>query len=316
MSASGIATSVRHWWGEQVLALLDEAGPSAARQVQRGQALARRGAVEDLTLEPGAVRGRVTEDRASPYQVVIGWPEAGDAGWARAIPELAVSLRPTASLLEGQLSSALVGSLATAGIQVIPAFDELSPRCTCRERETWCRHAVAVHTLASVQIDRSPSLLLTLRGRTREALLGALRRTDASPESQARELDPTRGLTGARGDLDAISLHPAPVQDPAGLLRQLGPPPGVDDVEMFEVLIERASAMAWRLAAGDGAEAADEEALLAELRAQRVATVASLAAALGRDEEPVAAALEELYTQGTVLRTGSGERTRYRPSSD
>ncbi|TVP64601.1 MAG: hypothetical protein EA340_13535, partial [Nitriliruptor sp.] len=148
MSASGIFTTVRHWWGEQVLAILDEAGPSAARQVQRGQALARRGAVEDLTLLPGAVRGRVSEDRVSPYQVEIGWPEVGEAGWARAIPELAASLRPTASLLEGQLSSALVDSLAAAGIEVVPAFEELSPRCTCREREAWCRHAVAVHTLA------------------------------------------------------------------------------------------------------------------------------------------------------------------------
>jgi len=316
VSASGMATTVRHWWGEHVLAVLDQAGPSAARQIQRGQALARRGAVEDLTLTPGVVRGRVSEDRASPYQVEIGWPEVGEAGWARAIPELAASLRPTASLLEGQLSAALVDSLAAAGIEVVPVLEELSPRCTCREREAWCRHAVAVHTLASVQIDRTPTLLLTLRGRTREALLGALRRTDASPASPARELDPSMGLTGSRGDLDAIALHPTPVHDPAGLLRQLGPPPGVEDVEVLEVLVERASATAWRLAAGDGAEAADEEALLAELRAQRVATVDSLAAALGRDAALVRGVLDQLYAQGTVLRTGSGERTRYRASSD
>jgi len=85
---------------------------------------------------------------------------------------------------------------------------------------------------------------------------------------------------------------------------------------VLEVLVERASATAWRLAAGDGAEAADEEALLAELRAQRVATVDSLAAALGRDAALVRGVLDQLYAQGTVLRTGSGERTRYRASSD
>jgi uncharacterized Zn finger protein len=306
------ATATRHWWGQQVLALLDDAGAAAARQVQRGQALVRRGAVEDLTLTAGTIRGRVSEDRASPYQVEIGWPEAGEAAWSRAVPELAASLRPTASLLDGHLSTALVDSLAAAGIEVVPAFEELTPSCTCRERESWCRHAVAVHTLASVQIDRSPTLLLTLRGRSREALLRALRRTDTSAAAAAEELDPSAGLTGARADLDAITLHPTPVHDPAGLLRQLGPAPGVEDVEVLEVLIERAAATAWRLAAGDGAAAADEEALLAELRAQRVATAASLATALGRDPEPVRAALEQLYTQGTVLRTGSGERTRYR----
>ena len=316
MSASGIATWVRHWWGEQVLALLDEAGAAAARQVQRGQALARRGAVEDLALRPGSIRGRVAEDRVSPYQVEIIWPEAGEAAWARAVPELAASLRPTASLLDGHLTPALVASLEAAGITVVPSFEELTPRCTCRDREAWCRHAVAVHTVGALQIDRTPTLLLTLRGRTREELLGALRRTDSAPTSPASELDAAAGLTGARGDLDAIALQPTPVHDPAGLLRQLGPPPGVDDVDLLAALVERASATAWRLAAGDGAEAADEEALLAELRAQRVATVASLAGALGREAELVRAALEQLYEQGSVLRTGSGDRTRYRAAAD
>ena len=316
MSGSGLSTSVRHWWGEQVLQLLDAAGPSAARQVQRGQALARRGAVEDLTITTGLVRGRVAEDRVSPYQVEIGWRPASDAQWARAIPELAASLRPTASLLESQLTPALVSSLSSVGIEVVPDVEELTPRCTCDERGPWCRHAAAVHTLASVQIDRRPTLLLTLRGRTREALLGALRRSDAETSTLVRELDASVPPTRARGDLDAIALHPAPVDDPAGLLRQLGPPPGVDDTEVLESLVERAAATAWRLAAGDGADAADEEALLAELRAQRVATAASLAAAVGREVDLVHRALEEMYGRGAVLRTGSGERTRYRASSD
>jgi len=315
MSAAGPPATVRHRWGGQVLRVLDDAGPAAARQVQRGQALARRGAGEGLDLAAGRVRAAVAEDRVSPYQVEITWPVASDAVWARAVPELAASLRPTASLLDGQLTPALVASLETAGIELVPAFEELAPTCTCGEASTWCRHAVAVHTLASVQIDRAPTLLLTLRGRSREVLLAALRRSDASTSAPARTLDPSVGLTESRGDLDAIVLHPSEVDDPAALLRQLGPPPGVDDPEPIAALIERAAATAWRLAAGDGAEAADEEALLAELRAQRVATTASLAAALHRDEGVVAEALEALFARGEVLRTGSGERTRYRAAS-
>ncbi|MFO7778091.1 MAG: hypothetical protein R6V28_07055 [Nitriliruptoraceae bacterium] len=315
MSAAGMPTAVRHWWGEQVMGVLDEAGPAAARQVQRGQALARRGAVEGLDIGPGRIRGNVAEDRVSPYQVEIAWPVSDDAAWARAVPELAASLRPTASLLEGQLAPALVGSLASAGVVLIPSVAELRPSCTCGQRGGWCRHAAAVHTLASVQIDRDPTLLLTLRGRTREALLAALRRSDSTASTPARILDPTVGLTETRGELDAIGLHPAEVDDPAALLRQLGPPPGVDDAEPIAVLIERAAATAWRLAAGEGAEAADEEALLAELRAQRVATAASLAAALGREEAAVGDVLEALFARGEVLRTGSGERTRYRAAA-
>jgi uncharacterized Zn finger protein len=315
MSATGVPTAVRHWWGEQLIGILDDAGPAAARQVQRGQALARRGAVEGLSIDVGRIRASVAEDRVSPYQVEIGWPVAGDGVWARAVPELAASLRPTASLLEGQLAPSLVASLAAAGVDLVPSLAELTPRCTCGERLAWCRHVAAVHTLASVQIDRAPTLLLTLRGRSREALLAALRRSDATASTPARVLDPTVGLTHPRGDLEAIALHPAEGDDPAALLRQLGPPPGVDDPEPIAALIERAAATAWRLAAGEGAEAADEEALLAELRAQRVATAASLAAALGRDEAAVGELLEALFSRGEVLRTGTGERMRYRAAA-
>jgi hypothetical protein len=76
--------------------------------------------------------------------------------------------------------------------------------------------------------------------------------------------------------------------------------------------IERAAAGAWRLAAGEGAAAADEELLLAELRGQRVGTAASLADALGRDADEIRAELDRLFEEGTVMRTGSGDRARYR----
>ncbi len=142
-----------------------------------------------------------------------------------------------------------------------------------------------------------------------------MRRSDATASTPARVLDPSVGLTELQGDLDAITLHPSEVDDPTALLRQLGPPPGVDDPEPIAALIERAAATAWRLAAGEGAEAADEEALLAELRAQRVATAASLAAALGRDEATVSEVLEALFARGEVLRTGTGGRTRYRAAA-
>lgn len=69
MSATGVPTEVRHRWGAEVLGVLDDAGPAAARHVQRGQALARRGAVEGLELAAGRVRATVAEDRVSPYRV-------------------------------------------------------------------------------------------------------------------------------------------------------------------------------------------------------------------------------------------------------
>lgn len=308
MNASSVAS--RHGWGDRLRALLDETGASAARAVQRGRALARRGAVEDVVLAAGSVSGRVLEDRAAPTEVEIGWPASDDTAWQRAAGELGQRLRPIAALLESELTDGLADDLAAAGIALLPTAAELTPRCTCEVRGPWCRHAAALHTVAATRIDRDPMLLLELRGRTRDQLLAALRGT--GPSAPPATEPATRPEVG---DLDAIPIHPSPVRHPAHLLRQLGPPPGVDDPEPLDALLTRAAATAWQLAAGEGAEVADEAALLTELRSQRVATVASLAAVLGWDPETVAGGLEALFARGEVLRTGSGERTRYRASS-
>jgi uncharacterized Zn finger protein len=304
----------RRWWGQRWQELLEQAGPSHARRVQRGQALARRGAVEDLRIEVGKVSGVVREDRIAPYRVELFWTPPDAAAWDAAITALSAELRFTAALLDGELPEGIDEVLASAGVRVLPREGDLDQRCTCTERVRLCRHVAAVHTAAGTLIDRDPFLLLTLRGRSREALLRALRSERGSSviSSPGEGLDLSQGLYAAHADLDAVLLHPTPVDDPAALFHRLGEPPGVDDVRPFVRTIQRAAAGAWRLAAGEGSAAADEELLLAELRAQRVGTASSLADALGRDPEEVRTELDRLFEDGTVMRTGAGERARYR----
>jgi hypothetical protein len=309
-------SEVRRWWGERWLEVLDEAGPAASRHIQRGQALARRGAVEDLAVEPGTIVGSVPEDRARPLRVELAVPLASDEAWEAAIDALAGELRFTAALLEGDLPHDLHAALTDAGVVLFPGRNEIVPTCTCPERARLCRHAVAVHVAAGTLIDRDPTLLLVLRGRGREELLNRVRANRGGDEPGHNvALELSRGLEEAGGDLDRIELHPAPVDDPAGLFRHLGDPPGVDDIRPLVALIERAAAGAWRLAAGDGAAAADEELLLAELRAKRVASAEALAEALGRDVDVVRGELDGLFEVGAVLRTGAGMHARYRASS-
>jgi hypothetical protein len=307
-------TDPRRWWGQRWQELLEQAGPSHARRVQRGQALARRGAVEGLRIEVGRITGTVREDRVVPYRVELRWTPPDEEAWEAAVTALSSELRFTAALLDGTLPEGIEEVLAAAGVRVIPAERDLDLRCTCTERVRLCRHVAAVHSAAGSLIDRDPFLLLSLRGRDRDALLRALRseRGGALAASPGEGLDLSRGLYEARGDLDAVPLHPAPVEDPAALFHRLGEPPGVDDVRPLVRTIRRAAAGAWRLAAGEGSAAADEEVLLAELRAQRFGTAASLADALGRDVEQVRVELDRLFEGGTVMRTGAGDRARYR----
>jgi uncharacterized Zn finger protein len=305
----------RRWWGQRWQDVLEQAGPSSARRVQRGQALARRGAVADLRIDPGRISGTVREDRVAPYRVELRWPVPDDEAWDAAIEVLAGELRFRAALLDGHLPEGIDEVLAAAGVAILPRPGDLDQRCTCLERVRLCRHVAAVHTAAGALIDRDPFLLLALRGRDRDALLRALRSGRGEQDGAIAEgVDLSHGLDDAHGDLDAVPLHPTPVEDPAALFHRLGDPPGVDDVRPLVRTIERAAAGAWRLAAGEGAAAADEELLLAELRGQRVGTAASLAEALGRDAEEVRTELDRLFEEGTVMRTGSGGRARYRTS--
>jgi uncharacterized Zn finger protein len=297
-------------------ALLDPSGPSAARRVQRGQALARRGAVEHLRLAPGTVAATVAEDRSSPYRTELRWPLAPESAWDRAVDALRAELRFTAALLDGALPGDLVETLRTVGIELVPGYEQLESSCTCEEPHKVCRHVAALHLGAGLLVERDPVVLLLLNGRSRDELLREVRRGEDDTGAFVDEtVDLSRGLEVAHGDLDAIELRPAPVEDPAVLLRHLGEPPGVEDPEPLVRLMERAASGAWRLAAGDGSEAADQELLLAELRAQRMASAASLAEALGRDEQIITEELDRLFEAGTIMRTGSGQRARYRAAS-
>jgi hypothetical protein len=302
-------------WAVRWRAVLDELGAGAVRDIARAGALARRGAVEQLGIAPGRITGTVVEDRLDPRAVTIDWPLPGDDAWARAIAVLADQLRFTAALLEGDLPPDADGVLAAAGVPLLPTVDDLAPRCDGEECESWCRHALAVHEAVATRIEREPALLLRLRGRRADELLRTLRTEPSGGDVASALLRAPGPFDTANGDLDAIALHPMPVDDPASLVRHLGEPPGVADDGPIVAIIERAAAGAWRLAAGDGAAAADEELLLAELRAQRVATAAALADALGRTEPDVRTQLDELYEQGTVLRTGTGDRARYRAAA-
>lgn len=306
----------RRWWGRAWHDTLAAAGPSGTRAAQRGQALSRRGAVEDLSVAPGRIQARVVGDRGEIQEISISCPTFGTETWEIVIDRLADELRFTAALLDGSLPEGIQAIFDDLGTALVPSFEELTIRCSCRDRGL-CRHAAAVHASSGVAIDRDPFLLVRLRGSSRDDLIRQLRgrRGETGASELGRNLDTSTGFSSARGDLDAIRLQPTPVEDPAALLRHLGPPPGVDDDRPLELLIERAAAAAWRLAAGDGADAADEELLLAELRAQRTATPDSLATALGRDPTDVRVELDRLFDAGVVMRTGSGDRARYRAAS-
>lgn len=301
MSAS--ETSTRTLGDRWIQAAAD--GSAARRnRLERGRAGAGR-LVDVLQVVPGSVTLRVPDGRGRSHEVVVEVPPLDDDAWSEVVTRTSAQVRNTAALLVGRLPSTLLqDDLLFPG--------QMSATCTCSEVRP-CRHEAATHHAIATSIDREPTRLLRVRGRSLDDLLDALR----SARGGRRATDDAEGVDlsdplEARGDLEGIDVHPVPVPDVGTVFERLGPPPGFEDTEVLERLMADAAALAWRLAAGEGSEAADDEALLTELRAQGVATAGSIASSLGLDAQVAQEALDRLYSAGTVLRMGEGETARYR----
>ena len=301
------------WLGQAWNATLDTSRPAHARAVAQGEAALRRGAVQQLVISAGGVSAQVVGERDGDVDVEIAIEVFDDTAWAVVTEGLAERLRFTAALLQGSLPQPLAERLEDVGTPLLPGRDELTAVCGIDGREV-CPHVVAVHRATGLRLDRTPTELLTMRGKPPGEVLHDVRAVRGEEVDDTSEVTVSRDeeLADARGDLEAVVVHPASPSDPGWLLRHLGDPPGVDDVEPILELIERAAAGAWRLAAGDGAQHADVEVLMGELRSRRMASAPALAEALGRDVDAVQAQLDELYEAGSVLRTGSGSGAKFR----
>lgn len=314
-----------HTWGAAWLTAMGEQGRGYAERLGRGPYYVSRGAVRSLEITSGQASANFLHGRQRSQRVVLEVEPLPEDQWEAMVHTLAGELRFTAAIADGQLPPEAVPLLDDAGVHLVPSHDEVTETCNCTEGGgDPCRHIASVHHAIAQELDDDPFLLLRLRGRDVRTLRASLRaaRTGEDLATAARspdaigidELEDT-DLFGARGDVDDIVLHPRRVEDPAWLFEQLGEPPGIDDSLPLEQLIVRAADTAWKIAAGDGAEVADTELLLTELRAQRMSTAPQLAEALGWDVETVAEALDQLYHDDEVMRMGDGLDAKYRAAS-
>lgn len=259
--------------------------------------------VDALRLEAGTARLRVPGTRGRPPEVAIRVPQLAGDQWDEVIEVAGRNLRSTAELLAGRLPD----DLAEPGL-LVPR--EIQGSCSADAGDR-CRHQAVTHNVLAAAIARDPFRLLQLRGHRRQDVLAALREARGVRNEVATEqVDLGQPFT-ARAPL-ALEVHPHPPTDVTMLLDRLGPPPGIEDPAALEAGVVSAADMAWRLAAGEGGEVADDEVLTSELRAQQVTTAERLADALGLDATEVAAHLDRLYHDGVVLRMGTGTGARYR----
>jgi uncharacterized Zn finger protein len=305
------------WWGQRWIAALEALGALYANRLPRGRTYARKGAVEELTVDAGRVIARVAGSRARPYRVTLELPAFDDATWDAITRALAGRVRHAAELLDGRMPEDIDEVLAECGVSLFPAAHELATRCSCPDVANPCKHVAAVHYVLAQSFDADPFLLPTLRGRDRSALLAGLRTVrsgtaDPQPDDVASATPlavdtlVARELYASPRALAAVTVRPHPPDDPGAGLRRLGPPPGLAATsDALQTAVADAAGVAWELLDGDA------DPLVRALRRLGPSSARELADHVGIAVEEVRAGLKQLRAGGRIVLTGRGPATRY-----
>jgi len=225
-----------HWWAQRWIGALESFGWD--NRLQRGHTYARKGQVRDIDVQPGRVIAHVQGSRRAPYAVRIEMAPLSDDQWERAIDAMAQQAIFAAQLLAGDMPPEIEEAFQAAGVSLFPSSYEINMSCSCPDWAVPCKHIAAVYYLLGEEFDRDPFLLFTLRGRTQEQVMAALRArraAGASPVATLQEEEPAPRAEPLEADLSRfwepkenlgdfrVTIEPPPVK--TALLKRLGPPP-------------------------------------------------------------------------------------------
>ena len=227
----------RGWLAEAWLEILKQFDASSSQRVARGRGLARGGRVRDLWFSPGLANAEVVE--REHFHVSLRVRVFERAVWNRAVKLLSGRLDFVAALLEGELPRELVDTFAKNKVALLPSAADIDGDCNCGDYAMPCAHMAAVFVLLADALDGDPFLLLTLRGRPREQILASLRdawgdKKPMVPLRTVRDEGPPLDQDWFRAPVPAPAMDFHPTVDLGGVatgLRELGPPPGGEDVE-------------------------------------------------------------------------------------
>ena len=217
------------WWTERWVGALERVIDPP--RLSQGRWHARNGRVVRLDVRAGEIAAGLEGGQALPRAVRLRLPPLGAPAWERAVAALAAEARYEALLLAGDFPEAAAAALDAAGAGLFPrpapvtppraaarggwgrsawgtskpaagplVAGEMTLACDCSDARTApCKHiAAAVYAFGS-RLEDDPFLLFAVRGRSRAALLQALR-----ARRTAAALDGTlEAIAGLAADLAA-----------------------------------------------------------------------------------------------------------------
>lgn len=168
----------RTWWAREFVAALEDAALDAG-VLRRGRRFAASGRLGPVTVAPGRVSVVADDPDDGPLRTVVRLTPLDDAEWGRLLDQVAAEAGHLAALLDGEMPRTLVDAAGAAGVSLLPGIGELESDCDCPDVGDPCPHSAALCYQVSWLLDDDPFLLLLLRGRTADELVGGIGR--ASP---------------------------------------------------------------------------------------------------------------------------------------
>lgn len=192
------------WWADRWIGVLNNFGWGS--RLDRGRTYARRGQTLSLDVQPGKVEAKVQGSRLQPYDVQIMLPAFKPQTWEKVFDALAQKSIFAAKLLAGEMPHDIEEAFYAAGTWLFPKTElEIGQQCTCPDAVRPCKHVAAVHFMVAEKFDEDPFLMFTLRGKTKDEVVAALRaRRVGSAEV------PTTNGTGVA--VSKLEVAPEPVQ--------------------------------------------------------------------------------------------------------
>jgi len=179
------------WWAKRWLAVLESYGMGS--RLQRGRSYARSGQVLNIDIQSGLVTAKVQGSRPTPYQVKMQVKLLSSESWEKVLDAISSQAIFTAQLLDGTMPPEIESAFQAAHVALFPAdARDLTSDCSCPDDANPCKHIAAVYYLVGERFDVDPFLIFTLRGKTRDQLIEALRSRRASAAESESDEQPLR----------------------------------------------------------------------------------------------------------------------------
>lgn len=130
-------------------------------RLPRGRSYVRNGSVVDLQITSGCVTAMV--NGSSLYTVRIDMQPVAATCWSCIKRDCAGQIGSLIELLQGKLSSAVMGVITRANGGLFPKPAEIKKTCSCPDWADMCKHVAAVLYGVGARLDREPELLFVLR---------------------------------------------------------------------------------------------------------------------------------------------------------